>query len=143
VTAEDFTASADRLLNQIDHWEQSRWSRPAPGVAASSSPAAVPASSAASGVAASAAAAVPAASSRVADGTAVLTRADVVHVLLQHLADLAADAEGNAHRPVPRPSVLTLPDQLRVLADDLTAAPASAEALKSATDLVNATRQAL
>jgi hypothetical protein len=79
----------------------------------------------------------------VADGTAVLTRADVVHVLLQRLADLAADAEGNSHRPVPRPSVLTLPDQLRVMADDLTAAPVSAEAVKTATDLVNATRQAL
>jgi hypothetical protein len=129
VTVEDFTASADRLLNQIGHWEQSRWSRPARSIIAPASPA----SSSAPGVPLS----------RVADGTAVLTRADVVHVLLQRLADLAADAEGNSHRPVPRPSVLTLPDQLRVMADDLTAAPVSAEAVKTATDLVNATRQAL
>ena len=74
----DFSTAVDRLLNQVGHWEQPRWS---------------------------------------ADG-----RADRVFALVQRLADRAADAEGRARRPVPRAGDLLLPDQLRVMRDDLLAA---------------------
>jgi hypothetical protein len=54
------------------------------------------------------------------------TRADLVHGLVQRLADLAADAEGEPRRPVPRlDSDLTLPDQLRVVTADLVVTSAS------------------
>ncbi|WP_030436686.1 hypothetical protein [Actinoplanes subtropicus] len=54
-------------------------------------------------------------------------KADQVYALVQHLADLAADAESRPHRPVPREPDVILPDQLRVMADDLiAAAPAAA-----------------
>jgi hypothetical protein len=49
-------------------------------------------------------------------------RADLVHALVQRLADLAADAEGQPRRPVPALHPMVLPDQLRVMADDLVAA---------------------
>ncbi|HEU4422384.1 MAG TPA: hypothetical protein VFR67_07560 [Pilimelia sp.] len=53
-------------------------------------------------------------------------RAEVVHGLIQRLADLAADTEGEVRRPVPRlENDLALPDQLRVVAADLIAAGAS------------------
>jgi hypothetical protein len=99
VTADDFAISVERLVNQIGHWEQSRWSTPG--------------------------------------------RADVVHGLLQRLADLAADAEGRPHRPVPRPSDLILPDQLRVLADDLVAARPPGSVLAHAASDVTTVRHAL
>ena len=70
------------------------------------------------------------------------TRADVLHRLIQQVADLGADAEGRPRRPVPRlDSDLTLPDQLRVVAADLLAAPDPA--LDTATDLVHTARRAL
>jgi hypothetical protein len=51
------------------------------------------------------------------------TRADLMHRLIQRLADAAADAEGQPRRPVPRlDNDLALPDQLRVIAADLVAA---------------------
>jgi hypothetical protein len=51
------------------------------------------------------------------------SRADVMHALIQRLADLAADAEGRPRRAVPRlGNNLALPDQLRVTAADLVAA---------------------
>ena len=71
------------------------------------------------------------------------TKGDSVYALVQRLADLAADAEGHPHRLVPRPGDLTLPDQLRVMSDDLIAATPSDEALRFATDDVNATRHTL
>jgi hypothetical protein len=47
-------------------------------------------------------------------------RADLVHGLVQRLADLAADAEHEPRRPVPRlDNDLALVDQLRVVAADL------------------------
>ncbi|HEY0485227.1 MAG TPA: hypothetical protein VGD72_03120 [Mycobacteriales bacterium] len=50
-------------------------------------------------------------------------RADVVYALVQHLADLAADAEGRPRREVPRLGHdVSLPDQLAVMATDLLAA---------------------
>jgi len=48
------------------------------------------------------------------------TRADVMHALVQRIADLAAEAEGVPNRPVPRlDNDLALPDQLKVVARDL------------------------
>jgi hypothetical protein len=62
------------------------------------------------------------------------TRADLVHHLAQSLADLAADAEGEPRRPLPRlDSDLGLPDQLAVTADDLVRALPPAEAARAAT----------
>jgi hypothetical protein len=69
-------------------------------------------------------------------------RGDAVHALVQRLADLAADAEGRSRRPVPRDSDLILPDQLRVMADDLIAA-ADEPSLKQATDDVETVRHTL
>ena len=94
----EFRASVDRLLRQIGHWEQGRWS---------------------------------------AQG-----RADTVYALVQRLADRAADAEQRPHRPVPRPSDLILPDQLRVMANDLEDT-ADGTLLKQATEEVDAVRYAL
>jgi len=71
------------------------------------------------------------------------TRGAVVFALVQRLADLAADAEQSRHRPVPRLADTVLPDQLRVLADDLIAAAPPAEVLISVTAAVSATREAL
>jgi hypothetical protein len=71
------------------------------------------------------------------------TRGDVVHTLVQHLADLAADAEKGPHRPVPRIGDMSLPDQLRVMADDLLAAGASDELLSRAAAEIDTTRQVL
>jgi hypothetical protein len=108
VSGDDFVISVERLVNQVGHWEQSRWSAPA---------------------------ATP--------GSAETGRAEVMQALLQRLADLAADAEGNPYRPVPRPSDLILPDQLRVLADDLVTAQPPEETLILAAAEVNAARTAL
>lgn len=62
------------------------------------------------------------------------TRADLAHHLAQALADLAADAEGEPRRPLPRlDSDLSLPDQLAVAADDLARAGPAAEVARAAT----------
>ena len=51
------------------------------------------------------------------------TRADLAFGLVQRVADLAADAEGQPRRRVPRPdSDLVIGDQLRVVVADLVAA---------------------
>jgi hypothetical protein len=71
------------------------------------------------------------------------TRAEAVRALVQRLADHGADAEQRRRRPVPRLADTVLPDQLRVLADDLLAAAPPAEVLDTATEAVSATRQAL
>lgn len=64
------------------------------------------------------------------------SRAEVVHGLVQRVADLAARAEGGPSRPVPvLDNDLTLPYQLRVVTDDLLAA-GSAELLAAAADAV-------
>jgi hypothetical protein len=66
------------------------------------------------------------------------TRAEVVHSLVQWLADAGADAEGHPRRPVPRlDNDLALPDQLRVMARDLTATGDQA-AIERARELVAA-----
>ena len=79
-----------------------------------------------------------------ASGASGGTRADVVHALVQQVADLAADAEGQPHRPVPRlDRDLALPDQLRVVTADLLAAGPDEAVLARAVELVTAARRAL
>ena len=80
---------------------------------------------------------------RHAAGSVAPTRADLAYGLVQHLADLGADAEDRPRRPVPRLNDLVLPDQLRVTADDLMAAGASEDLLKLAADDVDALRHTL
>ncbi|SBT52033.1 hypothetical protein [Micromonospora auratinigra] len=73
-----------------------------------------------------------------------VSRADLVHKLVQEIANLAADAEGEPRRQVPRlGSDLALPDQLRVVAADLVAAGAPEPVLAEAAGTVTATRAAL
>ncbi|TDC65701.1 hypothetical protein E1258_04910 [Micromonospora sp. KC207] len=73
-----------------------------------------------------------------------VSRADLVHRLAQEIANLAADAEGQPRRAVPRlDNDLVLPDQLRVVAADLLAAAPPAGALARAAAAVTATRSAL
>ena len=71
------------------------------------------------------------------------TRGDLMYALVQRLADLAADAERQPHRAVPREHDMVLPDQLRVLADDLLAADPSPDLLAAATSAVDDLRFAL
>jgi hypothetical protein len=71
------------------------------------------------------------------------TRGDVMFALIQRLADLGADAEQRPRRPVPREHDMVLPDQLRVLADDLLAAAAPEPLLSEATAAVDDVRSAL
>ncbi|MEU4569311.1 hypothetical protein [Micromonospora sp. NPDC023956] len=73
-----------------------------------------------------------------------VSRADLVHRCVQEVANLAADAEGQPRRTVPRlENDLALPDQLRVVAADLVAATPPPEALARAAAEVTATRSAL
>ncbi|MFI7659742.1 hypothetical protein ACIBTW_12745 [Micromonospora parva] len=73
-----------------------------------------------------------------------VSRADLVHRLVQEVANLAADAEGQPRRVVPRlDNDLALPDQVRVVTADLLAADPGAEALTRAAAEVTATRGAL
>jgi hypothetical protein len=66
------------------------------------------------------------------------SRADMMHALVQRVADLAAVAEGQPQRPVPRlANNLALPDQLRVVARDL-AATADQESMAAAVTLITA-----
>ncbi|RKR90248.1 hypothetical protein BDK92_4617 [Micromonospora pisi] len=73
-----------------------------------------------------------------------VSRADLLHRLIQQLANLAADAEGGPRRTVPRlDNDLALPDQLRVVTADLLAAAPAASVLAEAEAEVTATRRAL
>ncbi|QOC94934.1 hypothetical protein D0Q02_28570 [Micromonospora craniellae] len=73
-----------------------------------------------------------------------VSRADLVHRLVQEIANLAADAEGQPRRTVPRlGNDLVLPDQLRVVAADLLAVAPTGGALARAATEVAATRTAL
>ncbi|WP_433374835.1 hypothetical protein ACQPZX_04770 [Actinoplanes sp. CA-142083] len=65
------------------------------------------------------------------------------HELVQRLADLAADAEGRPRRPVPREHDMVLPDQIRVMADDLLAAEPSPPVMAEAAQAVGALRDSL
>jgi hypothetical protein len=68
-------------------------------------------------------------------------KADQVYGLVQLIADLGADAEGQPRRPVPREHDLILPDQLRVVADDLIAAAPPPQVLAEAAAAVDETRK--
>ena len=70
-------------------------------------------------------------------------RGELVHGLVQRLADLGADAEHRPHREVPRQPDMVLPDQLRVMADDLLTAEAGDDLLTAAAKEVLAVREAL
>jgi hypothetical protein len=70
-------------------------------------------------------------------------RSQQVYGLVQLLADLAADAEGRERQVVPRVHDMVLPDQLRVMADDLLAAGAPPERVAEATEAVNRVRSEL
>ncbi|WP_344651345.1 hypothetical protein [Cryptosporangium japonicum] len=73
-----------------------------------------------------------------------VTVADRLHVVVQVLADLGADAEGQPRRAVPRtaePGALV--DQLTVLGNDLVAADPDAEELDRVTRSLDALRAAL
>ncbi|HET6482227.1 MAG TPA: hypothetical protein VFG35_19650, partial [Actinoplanes sp.] len=70
-------------------------------------------------------------------------RADRAYALVQLLADLSADAEQRPRRPVPREHDMVLPDQLRVVADDLLAAGPSPSALAEAEAAVDGLRAGL
>jgi hypothetical protein len=71
------------------------------------------------------------------------TRGDLMYALIQQLADLSADAEHLPRRPVPREHDMVLPDQLRVLADDLLAAAPPEALLAEAAAAVNDLRSAI
>ncbi|WP_089156657.1 hypothetical protein [Micromonospora sp. NBS 11-29] len=73
-----------------------------------------------------------------------VSRADLVHKLVQEIANLAADAAGEPRREVPRlPSDLTLPDQLRVVAADLARADPPPPVLADAAEKITRTRATL
>ena len=71
------------------------------------------------------------------------TRGDLMYALVQRLADLAAEAEHQPRRVVPREHDMVLPDQLRVLADDLLAANPPPPLLEAATKAVDDLRSTL
>jgi hypothetical protein len=72
-----------------------------------------------------------------------LTGGDTVHGLVQAIADLAAIAEGQPLRPVPRIGDVALRDQLRVVTADLLAADPPEETLRRAADAIRAAARAL
>ncbi|MFE9688782.1 hypothetical protein [Micromonospora sp. NPDC005806] len=73
-----------------------------------------------------------------------VSRADLVHKLVQEIANLAADVAGEPRRDVPRlGSDLVLPDQLRVVAADLVTAGPPEPVLAEAAAAVARTRSAL
>ena len=76
-------------------------------------------------------------------GAAGSSRGDLVFSLVQRLADHSADAEQRRRRPVPRLADMVLPDQLRVMADDLVAAKPPADVLARAAGEVTEVRRHL
>ncbi|MFI5843437.1 hypothetical protein ACIA8K_27390 [Catenuloplanes sp. NPDC051500] len=72
------------------------------------------------------------------------TRADALHALITWVADAAADADGEPHRPVPRlPHDPALIDQLRVVTADLRAATPPDAILTEAAGRLTALRSRL
>jgi hypothetical protein len=116
MSAQELDRAVELFVRQVGHWQQPRWS--APATVGDS-----------------------AAGAELAGGA---SRGDVVHRLVQEIADLAADAEGEPRREVPRiDNDLALPDQLRVVAADLVAAGASDDVLAAAAAKVTAVRRML
>lgn len=67
-----------------------------------------------------------------------------MHRLVQRIADLAAEAEGQPRHAVPRLEHDTaLPNQLRVVTADLVAAEPTAEQTAAAREAITAARTAL
>jgi hypothetical protein len=137
----DFATSIDRLLTQVRHWEQPRWSAPVPSRPASarepgpeSGPQPGPGPAREPG---------PGFAREPGQVSAPATRGDRAFELVQTLADLGANAERRPRRPVPREHDMILPDQLRVLADDLLTAAPPAALLESAEAAVEALRDTL
>ena len=110
-----FTTAVDRLINQVAHWQTGRWAAGLRNDPAVSTGRPGP----------------------------VVSRGDRVYALVQRLADRAADAEGRPHLPVPRLSDLVLPDQTRVMANDLLDCAAPDRVIEEATDDVDAVRRTL
>ncbi|MFI5935565.1 hypothetical protein [Actinoplanes sp. NPDC051494] len=71
------------------------------------------------------------------------SRGDHVYALVQRLADHAADAGHHPRRVVPREPDMILPDQLRVMSDDLLAAEPAAELLSRAMSDITEVRTGL
>ena len=68
---------------------------------------------------------------------------DPAYKMVQLIADLGADAEARPRRPVPREHDMILPDQIRVVADDLLAADPPPSVLAEATAAVDRLRATL
>ncbi|HEX6969943.1 MAG TPA: hypothetical protein VF174_14185 [Micromonosporaceae bacterium] len=115
MSAVELTRTVELLVRQVGHWHEPRWAAPPSEPGTATDPSLIGA-----------------------------TRGDVVHRLVQAIADLAADAEGEPRRVVPRlDSDLALPDQLRVVAADLVAADPPDDVLVEAAALVSAARRML
>ena len=113
---DDLIVAVERLINQVLHWTPSRW-----GAASSVSEPATP--------------------NRASEHR---SRGDVFHALVQRIADLAATAEGEPRRAVPRlDNDLALPDQLLVVTQDLIRAKPDAETVTAAMAAVREARTAL
>ncbi len=120
MTTGELAGALRRLVTGTGHWTPAAWSAPAAGTS------------------------LDITAVRGDAGAPVAVRAEVVHALVQQIADLAADAEALPHRPVPRlDNDLALPDQLRVVAADLMAADPSAPQLSAADHAVQAARHQL
>jgi hypothetical protein len=108
------SAAADRLVYRVERWTGIRWAQPAhpPGSGGGPAP----------------------------EAALLQTRADVVHDLVQRLADLCAGLEGRPVQAVPRlDHDLALPDQLTVMVADLKLAGAGEEVLRAAAADIDAT----
>lgn len=117
----ELSVAVDRIVSGTRHWTPAAWSASPPAGG-------LPLSGPGDG------------SSRA--GTA--SRADMVHRLVQRLADLAADAESVPRRAVPRlDNDLALPDQLRVVTADLLDAAPPEPVRVAAHAAVDDTRHAL
>ena len=147
MTSDDFGRSVDLLVKQVGHWTPARWRRPITPPPGSLSPAGPPADSASPP-------ARPTAGSSASDPTGPAaptpgaapgeSRADAVHALVRRLAALAAAAESEPVRPVPRlDNDLALVDQVRVVAADLVAAGPDPDTLRAAAADVAALRARL
>jgi hypothetical protein len=164
--AERLVGAVDRLARQVAHWQPARWStaggaRPTaataggPGAATAGDPGAATGGdpgAAAAGDPGAAAAGDPGAAAAGDPGAATVgdpgaaaagSRGDRVHALVQRLADRGALAERRPAGVVPRLNDLVLPDQLRVVADDLMAAGAPGDVMIAAADDVDAVRRTL
>ncbi|MDA1360633.1 hypothetical protein O1R50_13440 [Glycomyces luteolus] len=72
------------------------------------------------------------------------SRADTMHALVQALADITADAEGEPRRPVPHlPNQMQLPDQLQVIGLDLLEADLTDEQRAAADEAIRKARAIL